>query len=319
MKGASKIRAFLIGMILGFLAYVIYLNFLTDDETTATAVGWIFFAPQYFVYWAVPKFDLSETVGLLSCYAFITLLYGYIALSIRLSPKTAVWTFFTTTLFYLMIIHWFDYLMNFKWLAILIQILFWPVYLLSFPLTDTGSYNRLTCILIECLSVAFWYTALLCGVRTIFMFFEKSDGNIKSRDPQPDDNQMIVYCAKCNQQLRVPAASSDVQVRCPSCQFENYVELAKPPPPQENAPTLAANPSDAEIKAAHDKGVGFAVIVGIIAFVVLIFLCRFRVDDGFFSAPETRTNWPGVFIGTGICAFIAYHIGKKICNHKPPN
>jgi hypothetical protein len=88
--------------------------------------------------------------------------------------------------------------------------------------------------------------------------------------------------------------------------------LAKPPTPQENAPTLAANPSDAEIKAAHDKGVGFAVIVGIIAFVVLIFLCRFRVDDGLFYAPETRINWPGVFIGTGICTFIAYYIGKKI-------
>lgn len=64
---------------------------------------------------------------------------------------------------------------------------------------------------------------------------------------------------------------------------------------------------------------GFAFIVGIIAFGVLIFVCKSTVGDGLFVEHESFTNWPGVFIGTGICAFIAYHIGKKICNHKPPN
>ena len=89
--------------------------------------------------------------------------------------------------------------------------------------------------------------------------------------------------------------------------------LEQPNPPTSqmiNSAPPPANPPTGET-SAHDKGVGLAVIVGIPSFLVLIFVCRFTVGDGFFVAPESFTNWPGVFIGTGVAAFIAYHIGKN--------
>ena len=183
----SKIKAFLIGMVAGFLAYIIYLNSFAEDDTSAIAIGWIYFAPQYLVFWAVTQFDLSETAALVSCYAIIMLLYGYIALSIRLWPKTAIWTFLIAALSFLMIVYWASFLLTIKSLAILIKFPLWPAYLLD--ISDDGSHTNLVRITIECISVAFWYAALICCVRTSFMPFGKAKGNRASAAPsekQPD-------------------------------------------------------------------------------------------------------------------------------------
>ena len=192
MNTTSKIKTFLTGMVLGLLAYLIYLNFLTADETTATAVGWIYFAPQYFIFWAVPQLNLSETVGLVSCYSVITLLYGYIALSIRLWPRTAIWTFLITVLLYLMIVHWAAYLMNFKSLAILMKFPLWPAYLLD--LSDDGRHGNLVENIIESISVAFWYAALICGVRTIFIVLGRPTGNSQATKPSHHDGLVAGQC-----------------------------------------------------------------------------------------------------------------------------
>jgi hypothetical protein len=77
-----------------------------------------------------------------------------------------------------------------------------------------------------------------------------------------------------------------------------------------NTGPSSANPPTAET-TAHDKGVGLAFIVGIVAFIILCCVCRDTVGGGLFSEPESYINWPGVFIGTGVCAFIAYKIGKS--------
>ena len=42
------------------------------------------------------------------------------------------------------------------------------------------------------------------------------------------------------------------------------------------------------------------------------------MGDGFFFEQESVINWPAVFIGTGICVFITYHIGKKSKPTNPP-
>lgn len=137
------------------------------------------------------------------------------------------------------------------------------------------------------------------------------DRDHPSQTAPADGKQGIVRCSKCNQQLRVPASPSGVQVRCPSCQFQFNVAPPISPTTPKNTNSEPANSPSTE-RAGHDKGMGFAFIVGIIAFVVLIFVCKSTVGDGLFVEQESFTNWPGVFIGTGICAFIAYYIGKKI-------
>ena len=84
----------------------------------------------------------------------------------------------------------------------------------------------------------------------------------------------------------------------------------KTPTPPQNTASPLANPPNAAT-TAYDKGVGLAVVVGIVAFIILCFVCTTTVGGGFFGPPETSINWPGIFIGTGVCAFIAYHVGKK--------
>jgi len=217
---AVKIRAFLAGMFIGLVAYVVFLKFLIADEVTATAIGWIFFAPQYFVIWVIPQLDLPETVGLVSCYSIIMLLYGYIVLSFRLSPKTAVGTFLSTALLFLVFVHWFDSLMHSPSVEKLTVIIFWPVYLLSETFDHAGVSSQFVRILIDCVSVAFWYAALICCVRTTFMPIGKSVTIGQPNEPPRPVGAVIVNCAKCNQQLRLPASPYAVQVRCPSCKYE---------------------------------------------------------------------------------------------------
>jgi hypothetical protein len=88
--------------------------------------------------------------------------------------------------------------------------------------------------------------------------------------------------------------------------------LQRPDPAAQipNPSPLPTNPP-ATATTAHDKGVGLAFVVGMVAFIILCCVCRDTVGGGLFSAPESCINWPGVFIGTGVAAFIAYPIGKK--------
>ena len=78
-----------------------------------------------------------------------------------------------------------------------------------------------------------------------------------------------------------------------------------------NAAPTSSNPLNAETIAAHNKGVGIAVIVGIIAFIILCCVCQDTTGGGLFAPPDISINWSEVFIGTGVCAFIAYHVGKN--------
>jgi DnaJ domain len=92
------------------------------------------------------------------------------------------------------------------------------------------------------------------------------------------------------------------------------------PPPNEatpNPPPTAGRP--ATHASGQAKGVGCAVIVGLTAFIVLCCVCQTTVGGGFFSESETDINWPGVFIGTGVCAFIAYHLGQSPKKNPPPS
>jgi hypothetical protein len=219
MTTGRKIKAFVIGMGLGLFAYAVYLEFLTADESTATAIGWICFAPQFLVYWVASQFDLSETVGIVSSYAIMMLFYGYIALSVRLWTRTATWVFLVTVLLYLVLQHWIDYAKASDSRLLSTLIVFWPGMMLDPILTDGGISGRSSRILIECVSVALWYAALICGVRTIFMSFGKAKGNGASTASQ-DGNKIILRCPKCRQQLRLPASPSGMQVRCPSCRFQ---------------------------------------------------------------------------------------------------
>jgi len=86
----------------------------------------------------------------------------------------------------------------------------------------------------------------------------------------------------------------------------------RPPAPSQNEYSPPLKAPKAEATAAHEKGVGLAVICAVIAFFVLIFVCKSTMGDGFFIEQESFTNWPGVFIGTGICTFIAYRVGRKL-------
>ena len=122
---------------------------------------------------------------------------------------------------------------------------------------------------------------------------------------QADPQHVLVDCPNCHGRLRLPA--KNVKARCPRCQ---HVFEHNPGDPERQSP-VAASPPCAANKAAHDKGVGLAVIVGIVAFIILCCVCRDTVGGGLFSDPESCINWPGVFIGTCIAAFIAYLIGKK--------
>lgn len=87
-----------------------------------------------------------------------------------------------------------------------------------------------------------------------------------------------------------------------------------PPGPiaaRSDLPVSTANPPSTTSSAQQDGALGVAIVVGILAFVVLLFVCRTTVGDGFFAQQESIINWPAVFIGTGICAFIGYQLGKK--------
>lgn len=123
------------------------------------------------------------------------------------------------------------------------------------------------------------------------------------RNPElgPDGPKIIVNCPSCDRQLRLPPGA---RVRCPACLHEFSP-----------SPTVSAQPQAEDSmagKAAHDSGVGVAIIVGAGAFIILIFVCRFTVGDGLFSESHSEINWPGVWIGTGICSCIGYYLGRKL-------
>jgi hypothetical protein len=127
----------------------------------------------------------------------------------------------------------------------------------------------------------------------------------QSSPNKADPQRVLVDCPNCHGRLRLPAKI--VKARCPRCQhvFEHNPGDTGCQSPVADSPPCAAN------KATHERGVGLAVIVGIVAFIILCCVCRDTVEGGLFSAPESCVNWPGVFIGTGVAAFIAYHIGKR--------
>jgi hypothetical protein len=83
-------------------------------------------------------------------------------------------------------------------------------------------------------------------------------------------------------------------------------------PPTNKTPGASAptNPQAAEVEA-HDKGVGMAILFGIVALIILVCVCRTTLGDGIFSDEESFINWPGVALGTCASAFVGYWIGKS--------
>jgi len=83
------------------------------------------------------------------------------------------------------------------------------------------------------------------------------------------------------------------------------------PPNNFQSSTSSSANSPKQQSTAHDKAVGNAVLIGIVSFIILIFVCRTTIGGGLFAEPETVINWPGVFMGTGVCAFVTYFFVKR--------
>ena len=83
-----------------------------------------------------------------------------------------------------------------------------------------------------------------------------------------------------------------------------------PPVNDNQGPSTPTNPQTAEVEA-QDKGVVLALLFGIVAFFILVCVCRTTLGDGFLSDQESIINWPGVLLGTSVSAFVGYWTGKS--------
>lgn len=141
------------------------------------------------------------------------------------------------------------------------------------------------------------------------------DGRTGFQQPNPPNKPdgFIINCPNCNGQLRLPARQ--VSVRCPRCQHTFFSNPSSGSTgwsqPQDSTTSTPLASGSAQEKTTHDRGIMAAVVVGFVAFVILSFVCT-STSSGFFGEPISHTNWDGIIIGTAICAFIGYNVGKKL-------
>jgi len=109
-----------------------------------------------------------------------------------------------------------------------------------------------------------------------------------------------VSCPKCGQLLRLPGSGRVVTLRCPKCRHEF--------PPQGGPQAYAQKGTEQNVE---DKGMFYAFVATGVSGTFFFNVCSHTYPGNFFSPPITERFWPGIIIGTFICAAIAYSVGKK--------
>jgi curved DNA-binding protein CbpA len=110
----------------------------------------------------------------------------------------------------------------------------------------------------------------------------------------------LVSCPRCGQQLRAPSEQIGIHLRCPKCRFE----FSPPGQPQNGGATSGT-------VAADDKAMGYAFVTAIVSGIIFYNSCSNTTRGDLFTSATTEPNWPAIIVGTLVCAFIAYGIGKK--------
>lgn len=115
----------------------------------------------------------------------------------------------------------------------------------------------------------------------------------------------IAECPMCKRPLRYAIKTTIQKLRCPRCQFVMEAH------PTTKSETQVAHTPLATESSKQDPGIGWALVAGIVAFIMLYSVCRTTTGDGLFEAESTDVNWTAVILGSGVCAFVAYHVTKK--------
>jgi hypothetical protein len=215
----SKIKAFVVGAIFGLVVYALYIKTLATgrNEVLAIDLGSVYFPFQYFFSLAFPldfsgeSGDVSGTV--FGLFTMAAVLYGYIFLSIRLSPYLAVGTFLVSSSLFLFLLVTYP-----EGPSVILQMMFWEGTITLRALGQAEFGVRQIRIFLTCCTVGLWYVGLICGLRTLFRPFSGEAKNEDDRNSTFPISKTVVQCPKCSQQLRAPASTIPVNLRCPSCQ-----------------------------------------------------------------------------------------------------
>ena len=121
----------------------------------------------------------------------------------------------------------------------------------------------------------------------------------------PEPRFAITDCPLCKRPLRYALKTTIQKLRCPRCKFVMEAHPATKSEAQVAQDTVATE------RRNQDPGIGWAAVAGIVAFIMLYSVCRTTTGDDVFSEQSTDVNWTAVLLGTGACAVVAYHIGKK--------